>query len=62
MKSKKFKVIMTFNDKHRIEKEMNEFVRTSRQWTIHPKYDKANRNNYDLCLVQLDEPLDLITG
>ena len=53
---------MTFNDKHRIEKEIHEFIRTSRQWTIHPKYDKANRNNYDLCLVQLDEPLDLITG
>ena len=58
----KFKVKITFNDKHQIELETEEFVRSSRQWTIHPKYDNSIGNNYDLCLVQLDQPLDLITG
>ena len=53
---------ITFNDKHQIELETEEFVRSSRQWTIHPKYDNSIGNNYDLCLVQLDQPLDLITG
>ena len=52
---------LTFNDKHRIEIEPGEFTRTSRQWTIHPKYDKNNGNNYDLCLVQLDRPINLVT-
>ena len=58
----KFKVKMTFNDKHRIEIESGEFTRTSHKWIIHPKYDKNKGNNYDLCLVQLDQPLDIITG
>ena len=53
---------MTFNDKHQIELETEEFVRSSRQWIIHPKYENSIGNNYDLCLVKLDQPLDLITG
>ena len=53
---------MTFNDKHQQEQEGQEFSRTSNQWIIHPKYDQAAGNNYDLCLVKLERPIDLITG
>ena len=53
---------MTFNDKHQQKQEKQEFSRTSTEWTIHPKYDQAAGNNYDLCLVKLDKPIDLITG
>ena len=53
---------MTFNDKHQQEQEGQEFSRTSNQWIIHPKYDQAAGNNYDLCLVKLERPIDLIKG
>jgi len=53
---------MTFNDKHQQKQEKQEFSRTSTEWTIYPKYDQAAGNNYDLCLVKLDKPIDLITG
>ena len=58
----KFKVKMTFNDKHQQKQERQEFSRTSEEWIINPKYDQATGNNYDLCLVKLEKPLDLITG
>ena len=53
---------MTFKDKHQKKNEQQEFSRTSRQWIIHPKYNQAAGNNYDLCLVKLDQSLNLITG
>ena len=53
---------MTFNDKHQQKREQQEFSRSSTEWTIHPKYDQAAGNNYDLCLVKLEKPIDLITG
>ena len=62
MKLSKFEVKLTFNDKHQQKQEKQEFSKTSTQWTIHPKYDQAAGNNYDLCLVKIEEPLDLITG
>ena len=62
MKLTKFEVKLTFNDKHQQKHEKQEFSRTSTKWTIHPKYDQAAGNNYDLCLVKIEEPLDLITG
>ena len=45
-----------------MKQEQQEFSRTSTQWTIHPKYDQAAGNNYDLCLVKIEQPFDLITG
>ena len=53
---------MTFKDKNQKKNEQQEFSRTSRQWIIHPKYNQATGNNYDLCLVKLDQSLNLITG
>ena len=53
---------MTFNDKHQHQQEPQEFSRTSQDWEIHPKFDQAAGNNYDLCLVKLDSPLDQISG
>ena len=41
---------MTFNDKHQMQLDNKEFTRTSYEFTIHPKYDQAAGNNYDLCL------------
>ena len=58
----KIEVKMIFNDKHQQKQETEEFKRTSNQWIIHPKYDKSAGNNYDLCLVKLERPLDLIKG
>ena len=53
---------MTFNDKHQQKNENQEFSRISNKWTIHPKYNQDTGNNYDLCLIKLESPLNLIKG
>ena len=46
-----------FLDKNEAVEEKNEFSITvgSDAWTMHPNYDPANANNFDVCMIRVGE-------
>ena len=46
-----------FNDKHALHEEVGEFMVEvdSSKWKMHERYDKKRANNFDVCMIRVEE-------